>query len=326
MKAWLILQEGPGGTGQGFLLDPAQRPLWSVGRSKECDITLGDRRASRHHADIRWNGQRWEVADRGSTNGTYVNGLQVHKPYDLRFGDRITIGETTLVLREYDAEPVSPTRPPRPHRSGPTVEGRVQAARPAQQGSGGGASVAFWLAQGVAAVAVICLGTGAFLPWLQVTGSVSSDLAPQFQGIAKIIMTLTAGTEQVKILIDGLKIYGPITLVLAIAAALVLSVDAFWGHKSAVAGIVYLVMPLFVSVIIGADAYRYAHQYEQLQNLKLIFGLKVSQVIPLVSKIVDLQFEWLIGLNLTVAGLLLLLLAGVVRLGVYALVCRQRRG
>ncbi len=51
-----------------------------MGRSSECSIVLPDHRASRHHADIRWNGRSWEVADRGSTNGTYVNGLRVHQP------------------------------------------------------------------------------------------------------------------------------------------------------------------------------------------------------------------------------------------------------
>ena len=99
MRAWLFLQEGPG-AGHSYPLDPVTRKVYSIGRSSECAICLNDTRASRHHADIRWDGQRWTVIDQSSTNGTYVNGMRVHGPYDLRLGDRVTIGETTMVLRQ----------------------------------------------------------------------------------------------------------------------------------------------------------------------------------------------------------------------------------
>ena len=48
--------------------------------------------------DIRWNGRQWEVVDRGSTNGTLVNGGAVRQPVAIRPGDAIGVGETTLVL------------------------------------------------------------------------------------------------------------------------------------------------------------------------------------------------------------------------------------
>ena len=72
--------------------------MHSVGRSTECNIVLKDHRSSRHHADLRWNGHAWQVVDQGSTNGTYVNGLQVRQPYDLRFGDRVIIKRRGAML------------------------------------------------------------------------------------------------------------------------------------------------------------------------------------------------------------------------------------
>ncbi len=324
MKAWLILQEGPGGTGQGFLLDPARKPLWSVGRSKECDITLGDHRASRHHSDLRWNGRQWEVVDRGSTNGTYVNGLEVHRPYDLRFGDRITIGETTLVLREYAPESASPARQAPARRSGPTVEGRVRAARPRPAPSrrgGAGAKVLFWIVQVLAAVAVVCLGAGAFLPWLKVSGSLSQELQPLVQGIAEIIISLS-GQESIFNLtqqIGGLEGYGKLTLALAVVAALILAVDVFFGRKSVVPGIVYLGGAFLAMAAIGFDLINYYRYYEQIQSLSLLFGVKLSEVVQLFGQFIEIKITPMIGLPLTAVGLVLLLLAGIARLIVYGL-------
>jgi len=202
----------------------------------------------------------------------------------------------------------------------------VQAALPAQQGSGGGASVAFWLAQGVAAVAVICLGTGAFLPWLQVTGSLSSDLAPLIKGIAEIVASLSGQTLHVTQQIGGLEGYGKLTLGLAVIAALVLSVDAFFGRRSVAAGIVYLVTSFLAVAAIGFDLINYARYYQQVQSMSLLFGVKLSDVIHLFGQFIEIKITPMLGLPLTVAGLLLLLLAGAVRLGAYALVRRQKRG
>jgi hypothetical protein len=71
------------------------RPILSVGRSKECDIVVEDPSASRRHAELRReNGAYW-VVDLGSTNGTEVNGERVERA-QLETGDRITVGQTVL--------------------------------------------------------------------------------------------------------------------------------------------------------------------------------------------------------------------------------------
>jgi hypothetical protein len=64
-----------------------------VGRSRECDIVLGDSNVSRRHAEIRPGQQgAWTIADLGSTNGVRVNGASVTGAHPLSAGDHVTIG------------------------------------------------------------------------------------------------------------------------------------------------------------------------------------------------------------------------------------------
>jgi pSer/pThr/pTyr-binding forkhead associated (FHA) protein len=53
---------------------------------------------SRRHVLIIREGNLLKVADLGSTNGTYLNGvrLQQHQPRLLRTGDRLSLGELVL--------------------------------------------------------------------------------------------------------------------------------------------------------------------------------------------------------------------------------------
>ena len=68
-----------------------------VGRLPECDVVLGDPNVSRRHAELRRAGDAIVVTDLGSTNGTRVNGVPVREQ-ELRSGDEITLGSTTLVF------------------------------------------------------------------------------------------------------------------------------------------------------------------------------------------------------------------------------------
>ncbi len=64
-----------------------------IGRSRECDIVLGDANVSRRHAEIRPIGSGWAIADLGSTNGVRVNGVAVGGAgHQLQGGDHIDIG------------------------------------------------------------------------------------------------------------------------------------------------------------------------------------------------------------------------------------------
>jgi len=70
----------------------------TIGRSRDCDVVLGDANVSRRHAELRPRGGGWMIADLGSTNGVAVNGARIERPQPLRRGDRIEIGTTTLTF------------------------------------------------------------------------------------------------------------------------------------------------------------------------------------------------------------------------------------
>jgi hypothetical protein len=70
----------------------------TIGRLPECDIVIADPGASRRHAEVRFDGERFIVNDLGSTNGTLVNDVQADERA-LRDGDRVTIGSTVLEFR-----------------------------------------------------------------------------------------------------------------------------------------------------------------------------------------------------------------------------------
>jgi hypothetical protein len=301
-----------------------------VGRSSECDIVLSDGRASRHHADIRWDGRQWTVVDNRSTNGTYVNGLQVHGPYDLRVGDRITIGETTMVLREHVAQPPVggpvPIPGPRPalgqgpiagtgERPGkakaPPVDGGVP-----RSGAQTAAGVLFWLAQGIIAVAVVCLASGAFLPWLRVTGSLSQELGPLLQGITDAISYFVGGDSYFEFTqeISGLEGYGKLTLAVAGISLIAMIVDVFFYRKSVVPAIVYLLSALIAMGSMASDLSNFYRLYKEAEAWSLLFGIQLADVIQVFDQFIDMTVTPLPGLPLTVVGLVLLLLGGIGRL------------
>jgi Protein of unknown function (DUF3662)/Inner membrane component of T3SS, cytoplasmic domain len=66
-----------------------------VGRSRDCDIVLGDANVSRRHAEIRPGDEGWTISDLGSTNGLVVNGRSVRES-GLRGGERIELGTSEI--------------------------------------------------------------------------------------------------------------------------------------------------------------------------------------------------------------------------------------
>ena len=68
-----------------------------IGRSKECDIQIGDPNISRRHAELRQEGSTYWLVDLDSTNGVEVNGRR-QKQTKLGDGDRILLGSTELVF------------------------------------------------------------------------------------------------------------------------------------------------------------------------------------------------------------------------------------
>ncbi len=70
-------------------------PLPCVIGRKEGDLILGDKTISGRHAVMRESGGSLLIEDLGSTNGTYINGVEIRARELLR-GEVITLGETSL--------------------------------------------------------------------------------------------------------------------------------------------------------------------------------------------------------------------------------------
>ena len=92
-SALLVVKRGPN-AGSRFLLD---QPVTTSGRHPDSDIFLDDVTVSRRHAEFRMEGDKFEVVDVGSLNGTYVN-REPKNSAALSNGDEVQIGKFRLVF------------------------------------------------------------------------------------------------------------------------------------------------------------------------------------------------------------------------------------
>src|SRR5690349_2356762 len=69
-----------------------------VGRSSYCSLVLDHASVSRVHASFRLEGDRIEVSDLGSSNGTFVRGRRIHGPTVVNVGDDVRVGSQPLLI------------------------------------------------------------------------------------------------------------------------------------------------------------------------------------------------------------------------------------
>ncbi len=91
--ARLIVESGPD-AGKDFPLRAGKPVL--VGRALDNSVVLTDLSVSRKHFEINWDGGHWALTDRGSGNGTLLNGKLEEGTFRLFNSDRIEIGHTTF--------------------------------------------------------------------------------------------------------------------------------------------------------------------------------------------------------------------------------------
>jgi pSer/pThr/pTyr-binding forkhead associated (FHA) protein len=89
----LVVRKGPQ-PGERFFLD---RPRLVIGRDPESDIFLNDMTVSRAHAVVFSDEHGVRVADAGSLNGTYVNGVVAEEAL-LSDGDVLQIGTFQMLF------------------------------------------------------------------------------------------------------------------------------------------------------------------------------------------------------------------------------------
>lgn len=67
----------------------------TIGRGRDMDLMVTEPGASRRHAQLRRVGDRIEVIDLGSSNGTFVDGARITGPQQVGHNGRIQLGDTT---------------------------------------------------------------------------------------------------------------------------------------------------------------------------------------------------------------------------------------
>lgn len=87
---WLV---GVGGNVRGESF-PVRTGRNVIGRDRKSDIVIPDEQASSHHADLvyRPDERRFILMDHNSTNGTYVNEIEIEPRRDLANRDVVRIG------------------------------------------------------------------------------------------------------------------------------------------------------------------------------------------------------------------------------------------
>ncbi len=98
-----LVDDRPAGAASLAIVRPdgtreALRDGLEIGRSDDNDVVLRDGRVSRKHARIVADGAGFAIEDRGSANGTFVDGVRVERAA-LAAGSAIVVGETVLEVR-----------------------------------------------------------------------------------------------------------------------------------------------------------------------------------------------------------------------------------
>jgi serine phosphatase RsbU (regulator of sigma subunit) len=70
----------------------------TLGRAKDCDVSLADPSCSSSHAVVERAGEGFVVRDAGSKNGTFVNERRIEGPVTLSAGDEILLGSTAVTV------------------------------------------------------------------------------------------------------------------------------------------------------------------------------------------------------------------------------------
>jgi pSer/pThr/pTyr-binding forkhead associated (FHA) protein len=91
----MVLRAGASGVAAGktFPLGPSN----IIGRSMEnCEIALNDSFLSSQHARLELQGAAWVLEDLNSTNGTFVNEIEVRDAASVEDGDIIRVGRVEM--------------------------------------------------------------------------------------------------------------------------------------------------------------------------------------------------------------------------------------
>ncbi len=204
------------GSGTGSSLDLEGE--FSIGREANNQLILPEPKVSRHHAVIRRHGEAYILADKGSSNGTFLNGNRITQPVQLKHGDRVTVGDTEFTIsnpnlalqddqatmleaqatmlepQQFPPAPQTPTPPPpvvRHQQPSVTSPGQPQGQPssppplPVGQPVRGRRRTPVWVwLAGIGAIVVVILLAVTFIGGVGILGSFGSDDPPETEALA----------------------------------------------------------------------------------------------------------------------------------------------
>ena len=71
----------------------------TLGGGRQCDIIIPDKEVSSHHATILYRSSKFRIKDEFSTNGTFIDGVEIEEQLQLEDGNIITLGKTEFKFR-----------------------------------------------------------------------------------------------------------------------------------------------------------------------------------------------------------------------------------
>ena len=70
-----------------------------IGRDASCPVAIDAELVSRHHARLTFNAFELVIEDLGSSNGVFIEGIQVQLPTRVRLDQEVQIGTARLFIR-----------------------------------------------------------------------------------------------------------------------------------------------------------------------------------------------------------------------------------
>ena len=105
-KFLIVMRSGPI-PGSSYFIEKDEVFL---GRDLTNDLPVPDPEISRRHARFLRRGDAIYLEDLGSTNGTFLNGVRIAGPQQLKDGDLITLAENTVMSFEVKGAATEPLR------------------------------------------------------------------------------------------------------------------------------------------------------------------------------------------------------------------------
>ncbi len=143
------------------------RDRFTIGRHSACDLVYVDGRLSREHARFEREGDRFNVTDLGSSNGTTLNGDEIFESRAINDGDLLNLGngvEIEIKVKTDEAMPnVGPGPSVAPIDAEPQIHAPVAAApmMQAPAAESDGIPTAFFIIAPVMGIFVLALVIGA---------------------------------------------------------------------------------------------------------------------------------------------------------------------